>query len=681
MSEPPIRAASYTRVSSKRQAEEGLSLPEQQRRTKKHIVEVMEWEHVGSYIEPAVSGKVPFEERPGFKQVLRDLDGIDRLVIPKLDRLGRSASEMLAMMDRLEAAGVYVVNVVENIDTSTPMGRFLRTVLSGVAELERDRIAERVSDANETRAREGRRGGAPPPYGYDTEKGGALVVLEAEAVIVRRVFAEWCAGVSQREVAARLNREGVPSKAGGKWHQSSISQILSSVVYRGDMTHRGEAHPGEHEAIVSRELWAEAEQLREARKRSPGGARGRRTSGSHLFAGGLLRCGFCGEPMVAVTQPTRTPGVLYEVYSCSGRRRRLPFQPVGGWPWGEDFPEKLRPDRCPQTPIKRHVIDEPAWAFFEQVGLDLDATRSAITQVHDARREEFRALREQAEREARKAEDRLARVRRDYQDGRLDADDWNDQRDQLTAELEAAHAEAARHAERERDLEAEGQALDAESTILNELAEMRALVAGQVRERSGQSLDAVRAALTRLFERFELVTHPLVDPEGQLLYHPTLNLPDDGGPRQWLRPYVRPEAIEHEWSAEAGSPLGFPALRKASVTLIDSTSRSSTRSCSRACARCSGARRGAGRRACSAWASWSWTRSRARSRSAARRSSCRPRSSPSCDSSPRTPRASTGSTSCCATSGATARSGTRGRSTPMPAGCGRSCAGRRGAGS
>jgi hypothetical protein len=205
---------------------------------------------------------------------------------------------------------------------------------------------------------------------------------------------------------------------------------------------------------VAPALWDEADQLRKARTRTQGGPRGRPAGGSHLFVGGLLRCGVCGEPMDAITKPTRTPGVKYERYACSGRRRRLPFWPKG-FPAGGERPSWL-PEVCLQTPIKHAVIDGPAWEFFEHVGLDLDVTRAAVTQAHESRLAEARVLREHAEREEQKAEARLARVRRDYQNGRLDADDWRDQRAQLTAELEATRTETTRHAERERDLEAEG---------------------------------------------------------------------------------------------------------------------------------------------------------------------------------------------------------------------------------
>lgn len=99
---------------------------------------------------------------------------------------------------------------------------------------------------------------------------------------------------------------------------------------------------------------------------------------------------------------------------------------------------------CEQPPVRRHVIDEAIWRFVTETALDLEATRALVADQHRANVAEAAALREQAQRDQATAEARLTRVRRDYQDGRLDAEDWRDQRDELTAELEAAQAKLER---------------------------------------------------------------------------------------------------------------------------------------------------------------------------------------------------------------------------------------------
>jgi hypothetical protein len=109
-------------------------------------------------------------------------------------------------------------------------------------------------------------------------------------------------------------------------------------------------------------------------------------------------------------------------------------------------------------------------------------------------------LHEQAQREARLADERLTRVRRDYADGRLGAADWLEFREELGAERDAARAELDRLAEQEREVESWGELRDAEAETLQRISDIRAAIAGEVKDADG--LDAVRAALSRLFERF-----------------------------------------------------------------------------------------------------------------------------------------------------------------------------------
>jgi hypothetical protein len=143
------------------------------------------------------------------------------------------------------------------------------------------------------------------------------------------------------------------------------------------------------------------------------------------------------------------------------------------------------------------------FAYFANVALDVDATRAQLAEARDRRLAEVRALRADAESDALRARERLGRVRRDYQDGRLDADDWAEQREQLSEEGAAAEASVKRLRDQEAEVGAWGELLDAERDTLQRLGELRRAIAGQVRDAEG--LAAVRAALLRLFEG--LVVH------------------------------------------------------------------------------------------------------------------------------------------------------------------------------
>ena len=188
-------------------------------------------------------------------------------------------------------------------------------------------------------------------------------------------------------------------------------------------------------------------------------------------------------------------------------------------------------DFCDMPHLRRADIDQAVYRYFEQLGLDIEATRRTIADARDRKLAEIRALHEQARREARLADERLARVRRDYADGRLDAEDWREFREELGAEQDAARAELDRLAEQEREVEGWGELRDAEADTLRRLSDIRAAIAGEVKDADG--LDAVRAALSRLFERF-VIRHQTERVHVELIV----------APRLVIEPIVREQAVE-----------------------------------------------------------------------------------------------------------------------------------------
>ena len=125
-----IRAASLVRVSSKGQADKGLSLDEQDRRVAKYISD-QEWTPAGEYREPGVSGKR--KDRPELDRLLADAEArlFDHVVVANLDRLGRNFAHLVAVKERLTAAGVQVVCLEPMVDFSTPVGKLLWSESSG----------------------------------------------------------------------------------------------------------------------------------------------------------------------------------------------------------------------------------------------------------------------------------------------------------------------------------------------------------------------------------------------------------------------------------------------------------------------------------------------------------------------------------------------------------------------
>src|SRR5262249_40130166 len=149
----------------------------------------------------------------------------------------------------------------------------------------------------------GRPSGGRAPVGYRNSE-GELQIVEPEARIVRRVFEEYLAGRSQLAITQALDRDGVPTKAGGLWHQGTLRAILANPTYKGSAVHKGGASPGTHEPIIDPETWDKVAALRDAQRRSRGGP-GRRPVGKHLFRKGSLKCGRCGSSLVPRTDPNR----------------------------------------------------------------------------------------------------------------------------------------------------------------------------------------------------------------------------------------------------------------------------------------------------------------------------------------------------------------------------------------
>lgn len=552
----PTRAAAYVRVSTDRQAKEGLSLDEQRRRVEAHVAGQEGWKLVDTFIECGVSGRK--DDRPELRRLLEAVDrgDLDAVVIPKLDRFGRSVRQLHENFARLDRAGVALVSLTESIDTSTSVGRLLRAVLAALAEFESDTIGDRVASVTAARAQSGKAHGRVP-FGYRPAGKEGIIVVPAEAAIVRRIFREYAAGVSQRQIARDLNREGIRAKMNGEWVQGSISKVLSNPVYAGTVRLNGDQYDGTHKAVIDSDTWRKAEQMRLATARSDGG-RGRTPTANHVLAGGLLRCG-CGAPMNAITKPTRTPSVAYEVYTCSRRASH-------------------GLNSCPQGPVKRRPIDEAVWRFFERVALDVDATKAAITEHHDSKLSEIDLLRAQADREAQKTTADLARIERDYRNETLAAEQWSRLDVKLTDELAAATAQVARLDDRRQTIVAEMGQIDAESAVLEQIAALRAMVVGEVRAGGREGVDAFRAALRRQFAGFELLGG--ARPFGSGLG--TQN-PQPGGSGHFdesvgwphpdltvscapltLYPRVREDVIDGWGDGE------FPALRRAALTLRES---------------------------------------------------------------------------------------------------------------
>ncbi|MFV8630523.1 recombinase family protein [Ralstonia pseudosolanacearum] len=221
------------------------------------------------YDDPAYSGGNM--ERPGLKRLLADIERglIDIVVVYKIDRLTRSLTDFSRMVEVFERHGVSFVSVTQQFNTTTSMGRLMLNVLLSFAQFEREVTGERIRDKIDASKRKGMWMGGVPSLGYDVVN-RKLVVNEAEAVLVRRLFIEYPRVASTTLFVQQLRHEGVTTKswvtqsgnerAGKLLDKGALYRILNNPLYRGQICQRGVCYRGEHEPIVTQEQWDAVQQ-------------------------------------------------------------------------------------------------------------------------------------------------------------------------------------------------------------------------------------------------------------------------------------------------------------------------------------------------------------------------------------------------------------------------------------
>ncbi len=301
----------YIRVSTQEQAEEGYSIPAQRERLIAYC-RAKDWNIVDIYVDGGYSGSNL--DRPGIQKLIADVgkDKLEVVLVYKLDRLSRSQKDTLYLIeDVFLAHGVDFVSMNESFDTATPFGRAMIGILSVFAQLERETIKERSLMGRMERAKEGLfHGGGNAPIGYDYID-GRLVVNQYEAMQVREVFDLYLSGLGADAIAKAMHDKGYKHKHGDWRYASAVTNVLANPLYAGKITYGGLVCDGLHEPIITAETFAQAQALRERKRR----ARQRAYQSSSLLAG-LLFCGRCGARYFA-----RQVSHEYKYYSCYSRAK------------------------------------------------------------------------------------------------------------------------------------------------------------------------------------------------------------------------------------------------------------------------------------------------------------------------------------------------------------------------
>lgn len=339
----------YTRVSTAIQIE-GYSLDAQKARMKA-FAEYNDYEIVGEYEDAGKSGK-SIEGRAEFNRMLEDIksgkDGVSFVLVFKLSRFGRNAADVLSTLQVMQDFGVNLVCVEDGIDSSKDAGKLMISVLSAVAEIERENIRVQTMEGRIQKAREGKWNGGFAPYGYKLEN-GQLIINEEEAKAIRVIFDRYVhTTTGANGLAKYLANHGIYKiqRQNGKnplFDAALIRKIIKNPVYCGKIAYgrrrtekvhgtRNEYKlveqddyllvDGLHEAIVPEALWHEAQVKAMAQaKKYERIDRGNETK-IHLLSG-IVKCPICGAGMYGNKSIKHKPdGSKYKDFYYYGCKHR-----------------------------------------------------------------------------------------------------------------------------------------------------------------------------------------------------------------------------------------------------------------------------------------------------------------------------------------------------------------------
>ena len=292
----------YVRVSTEEQAKEGYSIRGQEQKLKDYA-RVKDWQIYDVYIDEGISGK-NITARPEINRMIEDVKSgkVKNVLVFKIDRLTRSTSDLIYLIDLFNEHDCSFNSLMESIDTQTASGRMFLKIIGIFAEFERENIAERIILGRERKVNEGLTlCSRTASYGYHRADGQKIqTIIEEEAQIVREIF-DWYVnqGVNITEIARRLNLRGVPTKENSKWTTQGVRNVLKNSNLMGHVRHHFEDEEraytveGQHEAIISKELFDKAHHLLTKRPRISPSKQPREEN----YFSGFLICANCGCKM------------------------------------------------------------------------------------------------------------------------------------------------------------------------------------------------------------------------------------------------------------------------------------------------------------------------------------------------------------------------------------------------
>ena len=404
----------YTRVSTAMQID-GYSLDAQKARMKAYA-DFNDYQIVGEYEDAGKSGK-SIEGRASFCRMMEDIksgkDGVAYVLVFKLSRFGRNAADVLSTLQVMQDFGVNLICVEDGIDSSKDAGKLMISVLSAVAEIERENIRVQTMEGRIQKAREGRWNGGFAPYGYRLVD-GVLQINEDEAPAIRTIFEQYvntdtgANGLSKYLETHGFQKLARQNGTSPLFSATLIRAILKNPVYCGKIAFgrrklekihgtRNEYHQvpqenyllvdGLHKGIVSEELWnaAQVKLLAQSKRYEP--VNRSKTEQAHLLSA-LVKCPICGAGMYSNKCTKRkkdgTPYKSFSYYSCKHRK----MQRGQKCDFNKQIQEEVLDNAVVEVIIK--LVSNPKFAAMMQEKINSKVDTTAIEQEIAAAEKQLR---------------------------------------------------------------------------------------------------------------------------------------------------------------------------------------------------------------------------------------------------------------------------------------------------
>lgn len=319
-------AYGYCRYSSNLQDEKSI---EQQKNELEEYARNNNISIIKYYVDEAKSGTK--DTRDSFQNMISDackLKEVQAILVWKTDRFARKAMDSLYYRNRLEKVGIKLVSITQPIDTETPEGKLMSTMLAGMDEYYSQNLASNVKRALKLNAQNAQFNGGIAPLGYDIVN-KRYVINDREASCIRLIYDMYNEGYSLTEIALQLNLKGFKTKKGKPFGKTSIYDLLSNEKYVGRyIFNKGTKsnHEGTREdaiiienaipAIISMEVFEKAMNRRKKKSNAEN------TAKNFYLLSGLIKCE-CGGSYVGTTVKKQKNGNTYVsgYYRCSNHNK------------------------------------------------------------------------------------------------------------------------------------------------------------------------------------------------------------------------------------------------------------------------------------------------------------------------------------------------------------------------